>query len=99
MTVNNIMLAPGDGIGFPWHQDSMHRREGHGDFAQVNAPHESYCNILVAIDPAACPRERRGPPSYSVSAPGPISAMIKSRAPASVRSCALGLWITTGLRI
>lgn len=40
---------PNDGVAFPWHQDSMHRRMAFGDFIDVNG-HGSYVQIILAVD-------------------------------------------------
>ena len=41
---------PGDGVGFPFHQDSYHRRYGTPLFSDVNG-RGSFIQSLVAIDP------------------------------------------------
>jgi len=41
---------PGDGIEFPWHQDSTHRRYGQQDWRDVNG-RGSYVQTVTAIDP------------------------------------------------
>jgi ectoine hydroxylase-related dioxygenase (phytanoyl-CoA dioxygenase family) len=41
---------PGDGIAFPWHQDSTHRRYGQQDWCDVNG-RGSYVQTVTAIDP------------------------------------------------
>jgi ectoine hydroxylase-related dioxygenase (phytanoyl-CoA dioxygenase family) len=38
-----------DGVGFPWHQDSKHRRMAQGAFIDTNG-RGSYINVTVAID-------------------------------------------------
>ncbi len=48
---------PGDGIEFPWHQDSTHRRYGQPVWTDVNG-RGSYVQTVVAIDPM---NERNGP--------------------------------------
>jgi ectoine hydroxylase-related dioxygenase (phytanoyl-CoA dioxygenase family) len=40
---------PGDGVAFPWHQDSTHRRFGCGDWRDVNGK-GSYVQTVTAID-------------------------------------------------
>lgn len=40
---------PGDGVSFPWHQDSMHRRMAFGDFQDVNGK-GSYVQVIVAVE-------------------------------------------------
>ncbi len=40
---------PGDGVEFPWHQDSRHRRCGSTDWRDVNG-HGSYVQTVLAID-------------------------------------------------
>lgn len=40
---------PGDGVEFPWHQDSLHRRYGTPDWRDVNA-RGSYVQAVAAID-------------------------------------------------
>jgi len=40
---------PGDGVEFPWHQDSTHRRYGEGDWRDVNG-RGSFVQTLTAID-------------------------------------------------
>jgi ectoine hydroxylase-related dioxygenase (phytanoyl-CoA dioxygenase family) len=44
---------PGDGVEFPWHQDSTHRRFGHSVWRDVNG-RGSYVQTVTAIDPV-CP--------------------------------------------
>lgn len=44
--------APRDGVAFPWHQDSMHRRMAQGDFADVNG-RGSYVQVIVAVEDTA----------------------------------------------
>ena len=41
---------PGDGVVFPWHQDSTHRRYGGEEWRDVNG-RGSYVQSVVAIDP------------------------------------------------
>jgi ectoine hydroxylase-related dioxygenase (phytanoyl-CoA dioxygenase family) len=41
---------PGDGIEFPWHQDSTHRRYGQQGWRDVNG-RGSYVQTVTAIDP------------------------------------------------
>jgi ectoine hydroxylase-related dioxygenase (phytanoyl-CoA dioxygenase family) len=40
---------PGDGVDFPWHQDSTHRRYGGGEWRDVNG-RGSFVQTLTAID-------------------------------------------------
>lgn len=40
---------PNDGVGFPWHQDSQHRRLPFGDFVDVNG-RGSYVQVLIAVE-------------------------------------------------
>jgi ectoine hydroxylase-related dioxygenase (phytanoyl-CoA dioxygenase family) len=40
---------PGDGVEFPWHQDSTHRRYGRGEWTDANG-RGSYVQTLTAID-------------------------------------------------
>jgi ectoine hydroxylase-related dioxygenase (phytanoyl-CoA dioxygenase family) len=40
---------PGDGVEFPWHQDSLHRRYGTPEWQDVNG-RGSYVQAVVAID-------------------------------------------------
>jgi ectoine hydroxylase-related dioxygenase (phytanoyl-CoA dioxygenase family) len=40
---------PGDGVEFPWHQDSTHRRYGGGEWRDVNG-RGSYVQTVAAID-------------------------------------------------
>ena len=40
---------PGDGVGFPWHQDSTHRRCGTSEWTDVNG-RGSYVQTLTALD-------------------------------------------------
>lgn len=40
---------PGDGVEFPWHQDSLHRRYGTPEWRDVNG-RGSYVQALLAID-------------------------------------------------
>lgn len=42
---------PGDGVEFPWHQDSSHRRFGKGEWLDVNG-RGSYVQTVTAIDDA-----------------------------------------------
>jgi len=42
---------PGDEVAFPWHQDSTHRRFGHGEWRDVNG-RGSYVQTIVAVDDA-----------------------------------------------
>lgn len=42
--------APGDGVDFPWHQDSINRGYHTGRFADVHG-NRSYVNIAIAVDP------------------------------------------------
>jgi ectoine hydroxylase-related dioxygenase (phytanoyl-CoA dioxygenase family) len=41
---------PGDGVEFPWHQDSTHRRYGQDEWRDVNG-RGSYVQTVTAIDP------------------------------------------------
>jgi len=41
--------APGDGVDFPWHQDSIHRRYGGSEWRDVNG-RGSYVQTLTAVD-------------------------------------------------
>ncbi|HEX4826296.1 MAG TPA: phytanoyl-CoA dioxygenase family protein [Candidatus Polarisedimenticolaceae bacterium] len=40
---------PGDGVSFPWHQDSTHRRYGQAEWCDVNG-RGSYVQIATALD-------------------------------------------------
>jgi ectoine hydroxylase-related dioxygenase (phytanoyl-CoA dioxygenase family) len=40
---------PGDGVGFPWHQDSTHRRYGMAEWTDLNG-RGSYVQTLTALD-------------------------------------------------
>jgi ectoine hydroxylase-related dioxygenase (phytanoyl-CoA dioxygenase family) len=40
---------PGDGVEFPWHQDSAHRRYGTGGFADLNG-RGSFVQTVTAVD-------------------------------------------------
>ena len=40
---------PGDGVSFPWHQDSTHRRFGSGEWKDLNG-RGSYVQTVTAID-------------------------------------------------
>lgn len=40
---------PGDGVEFPWHQDSTHRRYGGGEWSDVNGV-GSYVQTVIALD-------------------------------------------------
>lgn len=40
---------PGDGVEFPWHQDSTHRRYGRGEWEDVNG-RGSYVQMVLALD-------------------------------------------------
>lgn len=40
---------PGDGVEFPWHQDSTHRRYGGGEWFDLNG-RGSYVQVVVAVD-------------------------------------------------
>lgn len=40
---------PGDGVEFPWHQDSLHRRYGTPEWRHVNG-RGSYVQIVTAVD-------------------------------------------------
>lgn len=42
---------PGDGVEFPWHQDSTHRRYGRGEWLDVNG-RGSYVQTVTALDDA-----------------------------------------------
>jgi len=42
---------PGDGVEFPWHQDSTHRRFGRGEWQDLNG-RGSYVQTVTAIDDA-----------------------------------------------
>lgn len=48
---------PGDGVEFPWHQDSRHRRYGTPEWRDVNG-RGSYVQTVVALDRVT---ERNGP--------------------------------------
>ncbi len=48
---------PGDGVEFPWHQDSTHRRYGSGGWKDANG-RGSYVQTVVAIDDMT---EQNGP--------------------------------------
>lgn len=40
---------PGDGVAFPWHQDSRHRRYGRGEWKDSNGK-GSYVQMVIAVD-------------------------------------------------
>jgi ectoine hydroxylase-related dioxygenase (phytanoyl-CoA dioxygenase family) len=40
---------PGDGVEFPWHQDSFHRRHGTGEWHDANG-RGSYVQTMIAVD-------------------------------------------------
>jgi ectoine hydroxylase-related dioxygenase (phytanoyl-CoA dioxygenase family) len=40
---------PGDEVGFPWHQDSTHRRYGTAEWTDVNG-YGSYVQTVIAVD-------------------------------------------------
>jgi ectoine hydroxylase-related dioxygenase (phytanoyl-CoA dioxygenase family) len=40
---------PNDGVAFPYHQDSQHRRMHQGDFVDTNGK-GSYCQLILALD-------------------------------------------------
>ena len=40
---------PGDGVAFPWHQDSTHRRYGRDEWKDVNG-RGSYVQTIIAVD-------------------------------------------------
>jgi ectoine hydroxylase-related dioxygenase (phytanoyl-CoA dioxygenase family) len=40
---------PGDGVSFPWHQDSSHRRYGQSEWNDVNG-RGSYVQTVIALD-------------------------------------------------
>ena len=40
---------PGDGVAFPWHQDSTHRRYGRDEWKDVNG-RGSYVQTIIALD-------------------------------------------------
>jgi hypothetical protein len=40
---------PKDGVAFPWHQDSMHRRMAFGDFVDVTG-RGSYVQLIIAVE-------------------------------------------------
>lgn len=48
---------PGDGVAFPWHQDSSHRRYGTPEWTDVNG-RGSYVQTIVALDDVT---EENGP--------------------------------------
>lgn len=48
---------PGDGVEFPWHQDSTHRRYGRGEWTDVNG-RGSYVQTVIAVDDST---EENGP--------------------------------------
>ena len=48
---------PGDGVAFPWHQDSTHRRYGTPEWKDVNG-RGSYVQIIIALDDVT---EENGP--------------------------------------
>lgn len=48
---------PGDGVTFPWHQDSTHRRFGRSEWKDVNGK-GSYVQTVIALDDVD---ERNGP--------------------------------------
>ena len=43
-------LIPGDGVAFPWHQDSRHRRYGTPEWTDVTG-RGSFVETLTAVDP------------------------------------------------
>ena len=51
---------PDDGVAFPWHQDSTHRRYGQGQWKDVNG-RGSYVQTVVAIDDVT---EENGPLTF-----------------------------------
>jgi ectoine hydroxylase-related dioxygenase (phytanoyl-CoA dioxygenase family) len=48
---------PGDGVAFPWHQDSSHRRYGKSEWNDVNG-RGSYVQTVIALDDVT---EENGP--------------------------------------
>ncbi len=48
---------PGDGVEFPWHQDSTHRRYGQGEWNDANG-RGSYVQTVIAVDDVT---EENGP--------------------------------------
>jgi ectoine hydroxylase-related dioxygenase (phytanoyl-CoA dioxygenase family) len=51
---------PGDGVEFPWHQDSVHRRYGGGEWRDVNG-RGSYVQMITAVDDIT---EENGPMQF-----------------------------------
>lgn len=49
MICQSHFKEPNDGVAFPWHQDSMHRRMAFGDFDDVNGK-GSYVQVIVAVE-------------------------------------------------
>jgi ectoine hydroxylase-related dioxygenase (phytanoyl-CoA dioxygenase family) len=43
------LKLPGDGVGFPWHQDAQHRRYGSAEWVDVNR-RGSYVQTALAVD-------------------------------------------------
>ena len=68
---------PGDGVSFPWHQDSSHRRYGKNEWNDVNG-RGSYVQTVIALDdvtedngpiefiPGSCLRGHLGLPAEGV---------------------------------
>lgn len=57
---------PGDGVSFPWHQDSRHRRHGTPLWRDVNGQ-GSYVQTIIAVDAAT---EDNGPLMMVPGTPG-----------------------------
>lgn len=57
---------PGDGVAFPWHQDSRHRRHGTPLWRDVNG-RGSYVQTIIAVDEAT---EDNGPLMMVPGTPG-----------------------------
>jgi ectoine hydroxylase-related dioxygenase (phytanoyl-CoA dioxygenase family) len=79
---------PGDGVAFPWHQDSTHRRHGTPEWRDLNG-RGSYVQTIVALDdvspdngpieflPGSCRRGHLGlPPTGEIPADLDASAAV-----------------------
>jgi len=82
---------PGDGVSFPWHQDSSHRRYGQSEWNDVNG-RGSYVQTIVALDEVT---EDNGPIELIPEGSGDLAAYGLDPPQAIVRMASAGRPVAT----